>query len=509
MEDSHGQIWTQLVAASEHDDSLSRGTAAEVEQKVMEALQLSGETKIPVRRLVTIWRNARWKTMATKWCGVPIGRETFKISTWEWMISCRMDDYWFSGFHNALRALDSMPEPAREGITAADWKRMTTELPRGRTEEKVHELFYPTGRARAAGAAAAAASRDAAKRRVGFLAQLDDAAYREVYEDVVNRPGLRFRDLRRITGLSQEDGRVSSRVIHHLVSWVMPEPTVVPYRRSNKKPPLRSDLARALGHCDEEFVQAAEKRLGGGILYSVPAQPADEEASILLQQEVVDFTLDNLAELRGPEHQQYLDQTLKETDATEYAKRFKTSVWAAVLSIARGYFGDNLPQQWTVPDRARSPPPPPSTLSSDPRTADILQSFRTNVLQTPGLAGDTTLVMSEAFQAALVTWYSQGLDQTRAPPRPEQDAPSEGRADQVDEPDGGLGEGEGSNGRSGSDDAPSEGTPPPRSVRRQDTGVPSQGYSGRTARRLGVLRGMPDGKTKKKPGWMQGPRAVG
>ena len=133
---------------------------------------------------------------------------------------------------------------------------MTAELPRGRTEEIVHELFYPIGRARAAGAAGpgAPASRDTTRRRAAFLALLDDAAYREVYEHVAARPGLRFRDLRRVTGLSQEDGRVPFRVITHLVSWVIPVPTATNNRRSNEKPPLRCDLARALGHYDEDFM---------------------------------------------------------------------------------------------------------------------------------------------------------------------------------------------------------------------------------------------------------------
>ena len=222
-----------------------------------------------------------------------------------------------------------MPEPAHEGITAADWKRMA-ELPGGRTEETVHELFYPTGRARAARAAGAAgsaapASRDTTRRRAGFLAQLDDAAYREVYEDVASTPGLRFRDLRRVTGLSQEDGRVPFRVINHLVYWVIPEPTVMHNRRSNEKPPLRRDESLSLGHCDEEFVQVTERKLGGGVLYA-KEQPPDEEASILLQQEVVDFALDKLAELRGAEHRHYLDETLQETGAPDYAKRFSTPV---------------------------------------------------------------------------------------------------------------------------------------------------------------------------------------
>jgi hypothetical protein len=55
-------------------------------------LQLYNERGVPLRRLVTLWRNERWKAMITKWCASTVGRAMFRISTWEWMISCRIDD---------------------------------------------------------------------------------------------------------------------------------------------------------------------------------------------------------------------------------------------------------------------------------------------------------------------------------------------------------------------------------------------------------------------------------
>ena len=92
MTDTHGQIWTQLVAALSRDPDLLRGKNADMQAQIVDILQLGNENKFPVSRLVTVWRNERWRDMITKWCETSLGKATFQISTWEWMISNRMDD---------------------------------------------------------------------------------------------------------------------------------------------------------------------------------------------------------------------------------------------------------------------------------------------------------------------------------------------------------------------------------------------------------------------------------
>jgi hypothetical protein len=55
-------------------------------------LQLGSEVKLPVRRVVTVWRNERWRAMATRWFETAVRRATFQISAWDWMISYGIDD---------------------------------------------------------------------------------------------------------------------------------------------------------------------------------------------------------------------------------------------------------------------------------------------------------------------------------------------------------------------------------------------------------------------------------
>lgn len=92
MPDSHGQIWNQLVSTALQDSSLFCGTNAAVESQMLDVLQLSSEARFPAGRLVTLWKNERWKAMITRWCETSIGRDMFQISTWGWMASCRIDD---------------------------------------------------------------------------------------------------------------------------------------------------------------------------------------------------------------------------------------------------------------------------------------------------------------------------------------------------------------------------------------------------------------------------------
>lgn len=91
--DSHGQIWAQIMAASDKNDRLLREEKCDVlKHEITSTLQLSSDVNFPMSRLVTVWRNERWREMTNQWCETTVGRDTFKISTWHWMISIRIDD---------------------------------------------------------------------------------------------------------------------------------------------------------------------------------------------------------------------------------------------------------------------------------------------------------------------------------------------------------------------------------------------------------------------------------
>lgn len=92
LPDSHGQIWTQLVLATQQDRDLLSGKKVNDEDIVLDILQLRDIPRFPISRLLTLWDNDRWRPMITRWCETAVGRDLFNISTWEWMASCRIDN---------------------------------------------------------------------------------------------------------------------------------------------------------------------------------------------------------------------------------------------------------------------------------------------------------------------------------------------------------------------------------------------------------------------------------
>lgn len=92
LQDSHGQILTQLALATQQDRSLLSDKKVNNEERVLDILQLRDIPRFPIRRLLTLWHNDRWQPMITRWCETAVGRDLFNISTWEWMASCRFDD---------------------------------------------------------------------------------------------------------------------------------------------------------------------------------------------------------------------------------------------------------------------------------------------------------------------------------------------------------------------------------------------------------------------------------
>ncbi|KAF4997267.1 hypothetical protein FGRMN_3979, partial [Fusarium graminum] len=94
--DSLYWIWAQLASTSEREPSLfssQRNKNKKVlEERMRDIACLGSDAKFPISRLVTLWRNDRWRQMATEWCRITLGRSLFNISTWERMASYRIDD---------------------------------------------------------------------------------------------------------------------------------------------------------------------------------------------------------------------------------------------------------------------------------------------------------------------------------------------------------------------------------------------------------------------------------
>ncbi len=294
-----------------------------------------------------------------------------------------------------LCTLSQLPGNPADTVQTADWTKLSASLPANRTAAQVTELFYPNQDVD-----------QAAKRRGGFLVMLDDGAYRELCERILNTPALQFIDIQGLFRTSKEDGRFMVQILGHVVAWLNPNPTAALDRRDNNKPPLRKDLLPALQDCPSRRIQAAEKRLGTFVWGSEIQRGADT-ASVLLQQEVLNFARDNIAAFKSPATKQYFDQLPGSASGQQYAQRFLDETWGGVLTIVREFLGDDFQPTWIAS--------PPDTYSSretglEKQPADLIQSLcalirnSPEVVQNPAL---NTTRASSALEAAVVRWAVQ------------------------------------------------------------------------------------------------------
>ncbi|KAL3292280.1 hypothetical protein RB213_011923 [Colletotrichum asianum] len=158
LPDNHRQIWNYLVLIA-----------------LVEALHLSSEKSFPTRQLVTLWNHKGWREITTRWCQTHLGLETFNISTFEWMASLRIDNYWFATMRTMLATLEALPLDETQDLRLDDWSRLASRLqggketsrtPAGRTsttQDVVEAIFFTS---------------NSDRHVAGLLDTLDDAMYR-------------------------------------------------------------------------------------------------------------------------------------------------------------------------------------------------------------------------------------------------------------------------------------------------------------------------------------------
>ncbi|TWU71554.1 hypothetical protein ED733_003110 [Metarhizium rileyi] len=349
--DSHGDIWRQAVAAESQNPGVFHGNQEDMMDQMAHILRLYDESGVPLRRLVTLWRNERWRAMITKWCSTTVGRATFRISTWEWMISCRIDDFWFSAFRHTLLTLAGLPGDADRYVGLGDWKKMSGSLTTGRSEEQVRMLFYPDKTSQQVS--------ESSRRSPDFLAALDNRSYWDLYEYILEHPETRFPDAHRLTSLSEVDGRILPRVMEHVVDWLGDDDRTEksakgnnknkgPNRRDNNKPPLRNELTLALGHFNQKLVRQAKRRVGLLLPENGPELSSASTASILMQQEILEFVYSRLAEFKSPSIKADLAERLAGDNEEQYRGRFLKAEWAGVLGIVRRYMEAEFRPEWVT-----------------------------------------------------------------------------------------------------------------------------------------------------------------
>ncbi|KAG6178740.1 hypothetical protein E4U36_006198 [Claviceps purpurea] len=336
--DSHGDIWLHLVTVVSQKPEKFKGKRVEVMRDMTDTLDLSCTGGVPMNRLLALWGNDNWRTMITAWCKTTVGRTTFKIRPWSLMMACRIDEFWFSTFRQVLETLASLPGDAASYVKSEDWKPMSDFLGHGRSEQETREFFYPSKGSQKVD--------QSCRRRPNLLLNLDRESYWQVYEHVVQSRQLSFPDVHRILGLSEQDGKILSGVINHVVDWLMSSHrSKQPPQRDNNKPGLRVDMVTVLQHVDRQTLQQAKGRLITSI-GEARGQSLAETTSIVMQQELLEFVCGRLEAFRRVPAKDQLIQRLDTDNAGLYQTRFQQAEWAGVLDIVRSYMGPEFRLEW-------------------------------------------------------------------------------------------------------------------------------------------------------------------
>ncbi|KAH7471456.1 hypothetical protein FOMA001_g13813 [Fusarium oxysporum f. sp. matthiolae] len=352
LPDTHGQIWLQLVSAFDRDPTLfsteRNGNKKGIEKRMLDILCLTSEARFPISRLVTLWRNERWRPRITRWCRTSLGRATFNISKWYQIAAYRLDDI--------LETLRALPASASESIQISDWTMLACSL-RSDTYDAtdVHQVFYPKEDSNNGesnpnlSASSTIKSGPKTPRRSGFLSSLDKETYDHLCHYLQQNLTLRFPDLQPLLRIKKEEGEIMAQVMDHVVRWVNTQPTDIVGLHENNKPLRRDDLIPAIKGLMETAYGAdwwAQLREDDDV------DGADDVASWLdlrsrtLERQVLDYVRSHMARFRDPSTKHYLGLMPEEHDE-RYAERFSTGdLWEGLLRIVQHAIGPAFRPVW-------------------------------------------------------------------------------------------------------------------------------------------------------------------
>lgn len=248
-----------------------------------------------------------------------------------------------------LDTLSQLAADAVLNVSWDDWKQLSNKATGEgeKRKESVRQLFYPDYTIEKC-------IDSCTERRPGFLGILDDAGYWKMYQRILEGQGLEFLKISRLMRLSLKKAETLHHVMRHVVAWVDAAGERVKVdKRDRDKPALRKRLVPWLKHFDCMLIEMCGSRLRARIT-KVSERSEAETASMMLQQEVLEFVLDNLEGFMAKTTVGYLRSGLDDADdadgtsSMEYGRRFRDGGWAGVLKIVRWYIGADFKAEWSV-----------------------------------------------------------------------------------------------------------------------------------------------------------------
>lgn len=186
----------------------------------------------------------------------------------------------------------------RVDVSPSDWVKLARLGPSRRPRD-IKQLFFRDQK-----------DSQAPSRARGFLGDLNDDEYQEMYDMVREDLTVDFPDVHALLKTSKQDGKTMSVIMTHVGQWLNQTPFLATARGGNK-PQLRDDLLPAL-------------RLRYG--------DHAEAKSIDLQEQVLGFVREHLQSFTDPSITHLLEQ-LPLDHPTDYRERFHHDPWRGLLNV--------------------------------------------------------------------------------------------------------------------------------------------------------------------------------
>ena len=297
-------------------------------------------------------------------------------------------------FDHVKATLERLPGDATLNVGLSDWNKLATLVSTG-TERltSVQELFYPASKL---GDELGSSNR----RRRDFLAAYNDDLYLEACKYIKGTSDIRFWDFQKVLKVANVDLQQLRRVMEHVVAWLNANPTPIRDQRDNNKPPLRLDLKPGL----RQLQAGEESGIGQGLKMPPPknlldaTETSQERASILLQQEVIEYVLDKLDEFLSPNASPWLKLSPDGPDETGYSDRFRVEPWKWLLRIVNRYAKREVHPEW----RTLRPEQLDLRLIAQNGSQTICSQ-----LEIAGYGELREKMASQAFQGELAEWLSK------------------------------------------------------------------------------------------------------
>ncbi|TWU71552.1 hypothetical protein ED733_003002 [Metarhizium rileyi] len=408
LPDTHCDKWMLLTLAHAQDNTLFDGTKTEIQHRIRHLLRLGPRDSFPAARVVTLWRNNRWRDMLTRWCETEISRSILtKLSTLEWMASLHIDSYW--PFEETLATLAELPCDAITIITKDDWAKLANALNRSNyTQSHVVDLFYPT---------------------------YGDHVRRP---EIVISPGsspLCFPDVEHLLKtMSKDRGKIMKQVMKHVVRWVNNHPTESVDGRDSNKSLLREDLKPILRHARNDMQLSKSNTVPGGEdpgddhLEDAEDEAQIEKDSILLERDILDAVLRDVNSFQAPAAEAALKVFPKGNEET-YGQRFAEPQWKNILGIVLRKVGSTLHSidcylryRQHSREESQDGSPQTDTCRTAPAIAQSIGALATNVpevatnpaLNTPQAMQELTVAINGALSAWVVQRCTKALQERRS-----------------------------------------------------------------------------------------------